>query len=76
MIASRTRLFLTLASLLAVVQATFAACGSSDECGGECFRAVSCVAACGEEPVQVGCCPCPQGTFDDLQCTADAGDGG
>jgi hypothetical protein len=44
---------------------------------GECFRAIYCVTACGEEPVQAGCCPCPEGTFDDIVCEADAGsDGG
>lgn len=58
----------------------FTGCSSSttpapDSCG-ECLRAVSCVEACGSEPVQVGCCPCPEGSFDDITCDKDAGDGG
>jgi hypothetical protein len=39
---------------------------------GECFRAVRCVAACGQTPVTVGCCGCAAPLFDDLACNGDA----
>ncbi len=39
---------------------------------GQCLRAVSCVPSCGAASVQLGCCPCPPGTFDELNCTLDA----
>ena len=60
--------------------ALFTGCSSTTpppaSCPEECLRAVSCVEACGDEPVQSGCCPCPEGTFDDNTCDKDAGDGG
>jgi hypothetical protein len=34
----------------------------------ECFRAVVCVAECGGPVLQSGCCPCPEGSFDDITC--------
>ncbi len=50
--------------------------GGAAECPEECLRAVSCVSACHSPPVQVGCCPCPEGTFDDLSCSTGEGGGG
>lgn len=83
MLASQLRFSLTTAALLTALSSVIVACGGSSTGGGggsdgcgECFRAVSCVKACGEEPVQVGCCGCPEGTFDDWQCGSDAGGGG
>jgi hypothetical protein len=35
---------------------------------GECFRAIQCVAECDGRVVQTGCCSCPDGTVDKLQC--------
>lgn len=49
-----------------------AAATDSGGCG-VCVRPVRCVAACGAAPVQVGCCACPTGTFDDVSCVADGG---
>ena len=46
--------------------------GSGGDCG-ECFRAVNCVKVCGGTVLQSGCCPCPEGTFDDLVCSMDGG---
>jgi hypothetical protein len=70
------------AGVLGVMAALWLAC----QCGGapppppctinQCLRAIRCVSACGSDPVQIGCCACPMGTFDDLSCAADAGDGG
>jgi len=77
MISSRLRLILAFAALVLAVPAAFGGCGNGDCSQQECFRAVSCVTACGTTPVQVGCCACPDGTFDDITCTGDAGaDGG
>jgi hypothetical protein len=39
----------------------------------ECFRAVECVLACGQEPVSVGCCPCTAPAFDSIQCSSGTG---
>jgi hypothetical protein len=39
----------------------------------ECFRAVLCVAECGGEVLQSGCCPCPEGTFDSIVCRSGGG---
>lgn len=46
--------------------------GTGGDCG-ECFRAVNCVKVCGGAVLQSGCCPCPEGTFDDLVCSMDGG---
>jgi hypothetical protein len=46
--------------------------GTGGDCG-ECLRAVNCVKQCGGEVLQSGCCPCPEGTFDDLVCSMDGG---
>lgn len=45
------------------------------ECGiVECFRAYVCVPSCGEPPLYVGCCPCPEGTIDQVtDCRPDSG---
>lgn len=51
-----------------------AGAGGVPDCG-ECFRAIDCVETCGGEVLQSGCCPCPEGTFDDLECSADGGGG-
>jgi len=70
-------------AVLSVLVLLWLAC----QCGGpppqpdcitqECLRAIRCVKACGEVPVQIGCCPCPVNAFDDVACTAaDGGDGG
>lgn len=48
---------------------------SSDDCG-ECFRAVECVEMCGGEVLQSGCCACPSGTFDNIDCPSAGGAGG
>jgi hypothetical protein len=38
-------------------------------CGNlQCFRAMRCVESCNGAPVQIGCCPCPAGSFDDATC--------
>jgi hypothetical protein len=43
--------------------------GSQTEpCPPECFRPYECVDACGDEPRDFGCCPCPSGMIDVLQC--------
>lgn len=34
----------------------------------DCLRAFACVAECGDEPFDNGCCPCPEGTFDVVGC--------
>jgi len=34
----------------------------------QCFRAVTCVTKCGDEPQSFGCCPCPAGMVDELTC--------
>jgi hypothetical protein len=77
------------AGVLGVMAALWLAC----QCGAvmtpndcvntTCLRAIRCVHACGDSSaVQIGCCPCPMGSFDDIGCvdagaTPDAGsDGG
>ncbi len=43
------------------------------DCGQiECFRAIECVASCGGPVHQAGCCPCPEGTFDSIECNEDS----
>jgi hypothetical protein len=38
-------------------------------CGNlQCLRAVRCVQSCNGAPVQIGCCLCPAGSFDDATC--------
>lgn len=38
-------------------------------CGNiQCFRAIRCVESCNGAPVQIGCCLCPAGSFDDVTC--------
>ena len=50
------------------------ATGRGPGCGiPECFRAVLCVAECGGEVLQSGCCPCPEGTFDSIVCRSGGG---
>jgi hypothetical protein len=39
----------------------------------ECFRAVSCVLECGQEPISVSCCPCSAPAFDDIRCSGTGG---
>jgi len=39
----------------------------------ECFRNVECVVSCGGPVVQSGCCPCPSGSFDSIQCQGAGG---
>jgi hypothetical protein len=34
----------------------------------QCFRAIQCVERCGGPVRSSGCCPCPEGQFDDLDC--------
>jgi len=46
-----------------------------DDCG-QCFRAVTCVEECGGEAVQVGCCACPDASFDDIECAGGGGGAG
>lgn len=43
--------------------------------GRECVREVRCVEACGGEETTAGCGPCPDGTFDSIECEdpVDAG---
>jgi hypothetical protein len=57
------------AGLLVAAALGLWACGEEEGCG-ECIRAVECVEACGGNVVQSGCCPCPEGTFDNIQCSA------
>jgi hypothetical protein len=42
--------------------------GSGSECPPECFRPYECVAACGDVPINNGCCPCPEGQIDVITC--------
>lgn len=42
----------------------------------ECFRAVNCVEECGGPILSSSCCPCPDGTFDDITCRGAAGAAG
>ncbi len=71
----RVLLALALLTSSLSIPSLFTGCSTTEHCG-QCFRAVSCVEVCGAEPVQVGCCACPEGTFDDIDCGKDAGDGG
>ena len=49
-----------------------AACAVDVECESiQCLRAVTCVAECGDEPVDCGCCPCADGWSDAIECAAD-----
>ena len=41
-----------------------------------CFRAVVCLDQCGGKVVSSGCCPCGEGTVDELTCRAAGGHGG
>ncbi len=63
---------------LAVPLLAVGSCGTSvadgDECA--CFRAVECVESCGGPVVQSGCCPCPEGSFDSIDCPGTTGSGG
>lgn len=34
----------------------------------QCIRAVECVTSCGGEVISSGCCPCPPGSFDSIEC--------
>lgn len=34
----------------------------------DCFRALVCVETCGGPVIQASCCPCPEGTFDSIEC--------
>jgi hypothetical protein len=44
----------------------------TDECEQiQCFRAVECVETCGGAVVSSGCCPCAEGTFDNIECSAN-----
>jgi hypothetical protein len=42
----------------------------------QCFRAIECVETCGGKVIQSGCCPCPRGTFDSIECAIDEPDAG
>lgn len=46
-------------------------CGAGP-CPMECFRAVSCVVACGGPVTSCGCCTCAPGSFDSIGCAAPA----
>ncbi len=57
--------------------------GKADSGGGDvsceeiaCLRAVECVSECGGKVVQSGCCPCPEGTFDSIECNSNDMSGG
>ena len=39
----------------------------------ECYRLVSCVEECGGPVTQSSCCPCPEGSFDDIECPSAGG---
>jgi hypothetical protein len=43
--------------------------GGGGQCPPECLRPYECVTACGEEPQNYGCCPCPEGKIDNITCT-------
>jgi hypothetical protein len=49
------------------------ASGGTGGCPQECFAPSQCVHACGETPVDYGCCGCPAGMIDSYQCVQDAG---
>jgi hypothetical protein len=74
------RLVVAVAVPVAVTVVAAPGCGSGGGGGScdtmECFRANECVEACGGPITYSGCCNCPQGTFDQIGCVADAGDGG
>ena len=42
--------------------------GGGQSCPPECFRAYTCASACGAQPFNNGCCPCPAGTIDTITC--------
>jgi hypothetical protein len=42
--------------------------GSGGECLPECFAPYECVQACGDEPMNNGCCPCPADMIDVNSC--------
>jgi hypothetical protein len=41
---------------------------TTPSCPPECFRAIQCVQTCGDTPQDYGCCPCPSGWIDTIQC--------
>jgi hypothetical protein len=47
--------------------------GRDSSCPPECFVANECVAQCGDEPRNYGCCPCPAGTINVFSCGAGGG---
>ncbi|MGE5788198.1 MAG: hypothetical protein ACM3ZE_26620 [Myxococcales bacterium] len=50
---------------------------STVDCGPiTCARAVNCVETCGGPVLQSGCCECPTGTFDSINCQGAGGAGG
>ena len=55
-------------------QATGGAGGSGEDCRNiQCLRPYECVRACGDEEVlNNGCCPCPSGMIDSIQCPTPA----
>jgi hypothetical protein len=51
--------------------------GGSGDCGTiQCIRAIECVESCGGPVESSGCCPCPTGTFDQIQCSTGGGGAG
>ena len=60
------------ATWAAAVALLLSGCSTGPECG-ECLRAITCVKSCGGPAVTSGCCPCPAGTFDDIQCRKETG---
>lgn len=42
--------------------------GGGSNCPPECLRPYECVVACGDEPMNNGCCPCPEGQIDAITC--------
>ncbi len=42
--------------------------GPMIECPPECVRPINCVKTCGGPSVSLGCCPCVEPAFDDIQC--------
>jgi hypothetical protein len=63
-----------LAAIAAGLAFVGAGCGDGGGCPiEECYRAVRCVEECGGPVVQSGCCPCPEGSFDDLECQPGSG---
>lgn len=65
---------LTLLAAVVVALAAFAGKPRKPDCNvDECVVAVDCVKKCGGPVVQTGCCPCPAGTLNALDCPKDAG---